>query len=203
MDSDVKGYIRVRDHAAFPSLRETDLLMLNGPFTAVKTGGPAALTLVPPSMIGPPELVHVDMRDTDTPAIVERAVSKGAVTWLPWNFGGLYYRLSLPAHAGLFRDLLDRLVPQRQLWTDAHPLVEMTLMRQGGRTLLHLINVSGHSQTGYFPPIAMGPIRVRVAGAFRTAKTVRVTGQLPVRMNGPMTEFTIPRLSDYELVVLQ
>ena len=32
-DGDVKGYIRVRDHAAFPSLKDTDLLMLNGPFT--------------------------------------------------------------------------------------------------------------------------------------------------------------------------
>ena len=29
----VKGYVRVRDHAAFPSLKDADLLLLNGPFT--------------------------------------------------------------------------------------------------------------------------------------------------------------------------
>ena len=79
----------------------------------------------------------------------------------------MYYRHSLPAHAGLFRDVVDRLNPRRQLRTDAHPLVEMTLMRQGGRTLLHLINLSGHSQTGYFPPVPMRDIHIEVAGEFQ------------------------------------
>ncbi len=201
--SDVKGYMRVRDHAAFPSLKDTDLLMLDGPFTELKADGPALLTLIPPSMIGPPEFVHVDMHDTDTPAIAVRRLGKGRVTWIPWNLGGLYYRLSLPAHAGLFRDVLDRLHPQRQLRTNAHPLVEMTLMHQEGRTLLHLINISGHSQTGYFAPIPMSDIHVQVAGRFHTAKTLRTPDRLAVKVDKEYTEFTIPHLLDYELVVLE
>ena len=60
-------------------------------------------------MIGPPEFVHIDMKDTDTPAIAEVRAGKGTVDWIPWNLGALYYRHSLPAHAGLFRDLVDRL----------------------------------------------------------------------------------------------
>jgi hypothetical protein len=200
---DVKGYVRVRDHGAFPSLPNADLLMLNGPFTETGAAGPSPLTLIPPSMIGPPEFIHIDMKDTDTPAIVSRAVGKGSVTWLPWNLGALYYRHSLPAHAGLFRDVVARLHPARQLSTDAHPLVEMTLMRQNGRTLLHAINLSGHSQTGYFPPVPMGPIRVRVAGALKSAAAVRSPGALRVQVSGEYAEFTIPRLADYELVVLQ
>ena len=59
-------------------------------------------------MIGPPEFVHIDMKDTDTPAIATERIGKGTVVWIPWNLGGLYYRLSLPAHAGLFRDVFDR-----------------------------------------------------------------------------------------------
>jgi hypothetical protein len=201
--ADVKGYVRVRDHAAFPSLKDADLLMLNGPFTETGAAGPAGLTLIPPSMIGPPELIHIDMKDTTTPAIVERAMGQGRVVWLPWNLGALYYRQSLPAHAGLFRDVVGKMMPKRQLTTDAHPLVEMSLMRQGERTLLHLINVSGHSQTGYFAPIPMGPIHVRVAGAFGSAATVRSAGKLAVGSRDGYTEFTIPRLADYELVVLR
>jgi len=191
--ADVKGYVRVRDHAAFPSLKDTDLLMLNGPFTGI-AGTAAGLTLIPPSMIGPPEFIHIDMKETDTPAIVER----GSVTWLPWNLGGLYYRHSLPAHAALFRDVVARLQPKRQLTTDAHPLVEMTLMRQNGRTLLHLINVSGQSQTGYFAPVPMGPIHVRIAGAYTSATAVRGSG-----VTFHEGELTIPRLADYELIVLR
>jgi hypothetical protein len=200
---DLKGYIRIRDHAAFPSLKDTDLLMLNGPFTELKSDGPASLTLIPPSMIGPPEFIHIDMKDTDTPAIVSRRIGKGAVAWLPWNLGGLYYRHSLPAHAALFHDLIDRLDPRRQVRTDAHPLVEITLMRQNGRTLLHLINLSGHSQTGYYPPVAMSGIHVEVAGVFRQAKTLRAPGSLQLQERGGYTAFTIPRLADYEMVVLE
>jgi hypothetical protein len=154
-------------------------------------------------MIGPPEFIHIDMKDTDTPAIVEVRTGKGIVEWLPWNLGALYYRHSLPAHAGLFRDIVDRLAPQRQIRTNAHPLVEMTLMRQGGRTLLHVINVSGHSQTGYFAPLPMTAIRVQVAGSFRTAKTIRSSGSLTLQVNQGYSEFTIPHLADYELVVLE
>jgi hypothetical protein len=202
-EPDVKGYIRVRDHAAFPSLKDTDLLMLDGPFTVVKTAGRPALTLIPPSMIGPPEFIHIDMKDTETPAIATERIGKGTVVWIPWNLGGLYYRLSLPAYAGLFRDVFNTLDPNRQIQTNAHPLVEMSLMRQGARTLLHLINLSGHSETGYFAPLAMDTIRVRVAGSFHSAKTVRSPGALAVRASQGYTEFTVPRLSDYELVVLE
>jgi hypothetical protein len=202
-ESDVKGYTRVRDHAAFPSLKDADLLMLNGPFTEVSAVGTAALTLIPPSLIGPPELVHVDMKDTDTPAIVTRQLGKGIVTWIPWNLGGMYYLHSLPAHADLFRDVTDRLNPHRQLRTNAHPLVEITIMHQGGRTLLHLVNMSGHSQTGYFPPVPMRDIQVEVAGDFKTAATVRKPGNLTLNTVGGYTGFTVPQLSDYELVVLK
>jgi hypothetical protein len=203
MENDVKGYIRIRNHAAFPSLNDTDLLLLNGPFTVVKTSGPQALTLIPPSMIGPPEFVHIDMKETEIPAIVSLRARKGEAVWIPWNLASLYYRLSLPAHAALFRDVFDRLEAQRQIRTNAHPLVEMSLMQQGGRTQLHLINLSGHSETGYFSPVPMQAIRVRLAGRFSSAKTVRAPGSLAVRVSQGYSEFTIPRLSDYELVVIE
>jgi hypothetical protein len=154
-------------------------------------------------MIGPPEFVHIDMKDTDTPAIAIRPVGKGTIAWIPWNLGALYYRHSLPAHAALFRDVLGRLEPRRQIRTDAHPLVEMTLMKQDSRTLLHLINLSGQSQTGYFPPVPMSQIHIQVAGSYKSAKSVRAPESLPVRVSGGYTEITLPRLSDYELLVLE
>jgi hypothetical protein len=79
----------------------------------------------------------------------------------------------------------------------------MSLMRQDSRTLLHLINLSSHSETAYFAPVPMDSIHVRVAGKFRSAKTVRSPGILTVRATDGYTDFTIPHLSDYELVVLE
>ncbi|HET8548008.1 MAG TPA: hypothetical protein VFL57_08390, partial [Bryobacteraceae bacterium] len=194
--NDVQGYMRVRDPSAFPSLAQTKLLMLNGDYT--ETEGPGlALTLVPPSMIGPPEKIHIDQQDTTRPGIVR----KGRVTWIPWDTAGLYYKHSLPAHAGLLRDVIDRMLPRgRQLRTNAHPLVEMTVMRQGERTLLHLINLSGHTQTAYFAPVPVRDIRVALAGSWKRAQAQRSVRDLPLR-NG--NEIVVPEVRDYELVVLE
>ena len=115
----------------------------------------------------------------------------------------MYHRISLPAHAGVFRDTVDRLLVQRQIRTNAHPLVEMTLMRQAGRTLLHVINLSGHSQTAYFAPIPMSGIDIAVAGRFKTAKALHAAGNLAVTAGNRYSRFTLPRLSGYELIVLE
>jgi len=202
-DADVKGYIRVRSHAMFPSLTGADLLMLNGPFTQLEGDGSQSLSLVPPSMIGPPEKIHIDMKDTSIPGIVTTQIGKGAITWIPWDLGALYYRHSLPSHAGLFHDVFHRLGSPRQLKTDAHPLVQITLMRQGRRKLVHLVNHSGHSQTGYFPPVAMHNIGIELAGDFTRARSVRTPGELKLTKRGGSTAFTVRTLSDYELIVIE
>jgi hypothetical protein len=199
---DVTGYFRVRDRSRLPSLRDTDLMMTNGDYTEVKSLAPL-LTLIPPSMIGPPEFVHIDMKDTDKPGLVFASRGSGSVAWIPWDLAGLYYHESLPAHAALFRDVMDRLNPNRQLVTTAHPLVEITWMRQNGRQLLHLINLSGHSQTGYFAPVPMSDIQIRMAGVFAKAESVRSPGKLAVKKVGDYTEFTVPKLQDYELIVVE
>jgi hypothetical protein len=199
---DIDGYVRVRDPKLFPTLGPTSLLLLDGAFTETAPA-PAALTLVPESMYGPPEFIHIDIRDTTTPAIVEARPGRGHVTWLPWDLGTLYYRLSLPAHAAIARDLITRWLPDGgQIRTDAHPLVEMSLMRQNGRTLLHLVNLAGHSQTGYFPAPEMRAINISLAGRFRGAKALRSGLDLTLTASNGRTSLLLPSLKDYELLVL-
>jgi len=200
----VQGYMRVRDRAVLPSLTNADLLMLNGDYLELEASGRPALTFVPPSMFGPPEKIHVDMQDTDKPGLVFGGYGQGRFAWLPWDVGGLYYRHSLDSHAALLADVIERMLPNgRQVTTNAHPAVEFSLMQQGSRTLLHMVNVSGHSGTAYFPPAPMQGIRVAVAGRFSKAASQRDARNLPVRHGAGYTEFTLPRLLDYELVVLQ
>jgi Hypothetical glycosyl hydrolase 6 len=201
--SDLKGYFRVREHDRLPSLKDTDLIMTNGSYTEVKPDTAPWLTLVPPSMIGPPEFVHLDIKDTDKPGLVFASRGAGKIAWIPWDLAGLYYRESLPAHAALFRDVMDRLNPDRQLITNAHPLAEITWMRQDKRQLIHLVNLSGHSQTGYFPPVPMNNIRIKMAGTFTRAETLRNPQTIPIKLSDGFSEFTVPKLSDYELVVLE
>jgi len=199
---DIESYFRVRDHKLFPSLQLTNLVMMDGEYSEPEPDTSAApLTLVPPSMFGPPEKIHVDMKDSASPGIVRW--QGGRVVWIPWDAAGLYYKHSLPGHAGLLRDAVAMLLPNRQIQTDAHPLVEMSLMRQGSRTLLHLVNVSGHADTAYFRPVPMRDISVELMGSFRTARLLRSNQRVPLTGKGGSVAFRIPEVVDYELVVLE
>jgi len=197
-----QGYIRVRNPKRFPSLALTSLVMLDGPFTELPAESGPALTFVPPSMFGPPEYVHADMQDTYVPAVLDYA--GGRAVWLPWNLGTLYYRHSLPAHAHLFRDLADGLLGgKRQIRTNAHRLVEAVWMKQGAKRQLHLINVAGHSQTGYFDAPPFSGVVFDVEGEYARVHAVRSNVTLRAERAGGRTRFTLPRLADYELIILE
>ena len=99
--ANVEGYFRIRDHKLFPSLTRTDLVMLNGAYTETAPSAQAALTLVPPSMIGPPEKIHVDMHDTNKPGIVDYAAGKGRVIWIPWDAGGALLQTQFAGPRGI------------------------------------------------------------------------------------------------------
>lgn len=96
------------------------------------------------------------------------------------------------------------MLPQgRQLKTNAHPLVDITLMKQGDHHLVHLVNISRHSETGYFNPIAMNHVKVEVKGTFHTARAIRTGKDLPLTRRGAYCEFILPALAEYELVELR
>jgi hypothetical protein len=197
---DMEGYARVRQPERFASLARTKLLMIDGPFTELAGDGP--LTLVPPSMIGPPEYIHIDQQDTAKPAMMTYDIGKGRIVWIPWDAAGLYMRHSLPAHAGLLRDAIDSLMTRRQIRTNAHPLVEMSLMRQQGRTLLHLVNVSGHSQSAYHAPLPMSGIDIAIDGRHASAKLASSGAALPVEFRDGYSRVKVPMLDGYELIEL-
>ena len=201
-----QGYWRVHDHALLPSLKDTKLIFLDGEYVALPPLERPILTLIPTAMFGPPEKVWGDKVETTTPGLVFADHGKGRVAYIPWDVGGLYYRHSSQAHAGLMTDVIDRLLPNgRQLRTNAHPLVEMTVMDQPARkrTLVHLVNVTGHSGTAYFPPVELRDIRIELAGDFHRATAVGAGKSLTVTSEGRYRAFMLPSLRAYEVVVVE
>jgi hypothetical protein len=201
--SHTQGSWRVHDHTLFPSLKNTRLLFLDGEYVELAPLDKPLLTLIPPAMFGPPEKVWVDKVETQMPGLVISDYGKGKIAYLPWDIGGLYYRHSSQGHSGLMTDVIDVLLPRgRQLKTDAHPLVEITVMKQPHRTLVHFVNLSGHSDTAYFAPIEMRGIKVELALPFTRATAVGLNQKLPVRKANQYYQFTLPSLKAYEVVAL-
>ncbi len=198
------AYFRIRNKSLFPSLKDTDVVFMYGDYRQVKAEGESAITFIPPSMYGPPEFVHIDWKDTEDAGLVLKSIGAGKIAWLPWDIGGLYYRHSSEAHAKLMSDLIDSMLPSgRQLTTNAHPLVEITIMRQNERLLLHLVNLSGHSDTAYFDPIRMTGINIGVKGSFRSARAVRSGESMPVANGTGYARFQLAALDEYELIELR
>jgi hypothetical protein len=205
----VQATWRIHDHDLLPSLKHTNLLLLDGEYAEMAPLAQPLLTLIPPAMGSPPEKVWADKVETRIPGLVLADHGKGRLAYIPWDVGGLYYRHSSQGHAGLMADVIDHLLARhggRQLLTNAHPLLEITVMNQPSRnrTLVHFVNVSGHSSTAYFPPIEMHDIHVELAGTFTTATAIHGDQQLPVTSpkNG-VSAFTLPQVGEYDVVVLE
>jgi hypothetical protein len=202
----VSSYFRVQDHAMFPSLKDTQLLFLAGDYLEMEPVEKPLLTLIPPSRFGPAEKTWGDKVETTKPGLLLTDYGQGKAAYVPWNVGALYYRNSSPGHAGLVTDLIDYLLPNgRQLKTNAHPLVETVLMNQPkrSRTIVHLINLTGHSDTGYFPPVEMRGITVEMEGKLQRARSAKSNASLPVSVDGKYTKVTLPQLEAYDAVVFE
>ena len=201
-----QGYWRIHDRTALPSLTNTDLIFLDGEYLEIAPLARPILTLIPTAMFGPPEKVWSDKVETTVPGLVFTEHGKGRVAYVPWDVGGLYYRHSSEAHRGLVADVIDRLLPAgRQVTTSAHPLVEMTLMEQPSRrrSLIHLVNGTGHHDTAYFPPLEIRDIRIDLPRDVRRVRAVALNRELPIESNGRRRSFTVPRLQAYEVIIVE
>jgi hypothetical protein len=71
------------------------------------------------------------------------------------------------------------------------------------RTLVHLVNATGHSGTAYFPPVELRDIRIQLAREFKRATAVSLNRTLAVTGEGRYRSFTLPSLKAYEVVVVE
>jgi hypothetical protein len=201
-----QGYWRIQDRTGLPSLRDTDVLFVDGDYVELEPIAKPVLTLIPTAMFGPPEKVWSDKVETRVPGLVSATHGRGRLAYLPWDAGSLYYRHSSESHAALLSDLIDGLLPRgRQIRTNAHPLVELTLMDQPARnrTLVHLVNGTGHQDTAYFPPVELRDITIELPREVRSVRAVGLGRALPVTRDGGKWTFTLPSLKAYEVLVVE
>jgi len=203
-DNTTTSYMRITDHSIFPSLKDTDVLFCEGNYLELEPM-PSPLTLIPPSQFGPPDKVSALTEKTDKPGLIIKTVDKGEVAFIPWNIGDLYYRFSNDKHRMFVSDLVDYLLPtnKRQLKTNAHPSVEITVMRQEKpkRTIVHLVNLIGHSGTAFFDAVEMKDITIELKGKFKKASTMDGS-RISTKITGDYTQFTVPVLNEYRAICL-
>jgi hypothetical protein len=196
-------YMRIVDHTLFPSLEDSWVLFWEGDYLEL-VPSPTSITLIPPGQFGPPDKVASLKEVTDKPGLILQDFKGGQVAFVPWDIGELYYRHSNDKHRLFISDLIDHLVPERQLITDAHPAVELTVMKQPktGETQIHLVNLVGHSGTAFFEAVEMREIAIQITGEFSTA--ISIDGQsLPIEFSNGYSRLVVPILQAYNLIRLR
>jgi len=201
-ENTTSSYMRIMDRSIFPSLRDTDVVFCEGRYLEIESTATAPLTLIPPGQFGPPDKVSALSEITDKPGLIIRSIGKGKATFIPWHIGDLYYRFSNDKHRAFVGDLIDYL-HKRQLKTNAHPAVEITVMKQEKpkRTVVHLINLVGHSGTAFFDAVEMRDISIELKGKFKKATSIDGKS-IPAKITGDYTRFTVPVLNEYDAIFL-
>ena len=197
------SYMRISDHTLLPSLRDTKVLFWEGSYLELAPS-PTPVTLIPPGQFGPPDKVATLETVTDKPGLVIKKMGNGELIYIPWEIGRLYYRFSNDKHRLFVSDLFDHLLgDKKQLITNAHPLVEISLMRRPDeqKTLVHLINLSGHSGTAFFETVPMRDISIRVKGEFSRAETMDGK-QISIAYREGYSRFNLPELDEYKVICL-
>lgn len=220
-DGLTSAYALVADsaHPLLAGLGDTDLLPLYGSVRYVEPppGTAIPLTLVPPvrahggSDMSIPEHNVVDLRTSHPLAIVSN-VGNGRAVYFPYGLDLMYQRFGL-ADLGVVLANAIRLAHGGQLDVEVHangPL-ELSLMHQPGRQILHLINMAGGRSTrsAWRQPlertIPLGPVEIRLRppqhGAVRRVHTVRANRELPFELRDNSISVSLPALADYEILV--
>lgn len=151
--------------------------------------------------LSPMSSVYTRLPETGVPAILENCFGKGSSLFFTGNFGMLYGLRALPEYSRMVVNIVRRF---------ADPLVEVSgpgcveavLRRQDGRTILHLINLTGAMNRPFTEMVPLSGLSI----------TVRTDGiGKPFALRGNVSDYaygdgklhlTLDMLQDFDLIVI-
>lgn len=199
------SYWQVNNTKLFPSLKGTSVIYNSGPYTEIKSSKDSAITMILPSIYGPPELVWSDKKISTKPGIIFDNYYEGNLIYIPWNITKSYFIDANSSFLLLMADVIDYLLPQgRQIKTNAHSLIEMSLMKSTvtNKTYLHMVNLTGqlHSSNNQWIPFTNFEVSLKTK--FKKAKLVDSNTPILLNYSNGYTNFKIPFLELYNVVEL-
>ncbi len=147
-------------------------------------------------------------RISDDPAMVARTAGKGRAIYFAGDLGAGIQEFRLGEFLRLAQNAFTQLSHTRVGIENAPGSLEVVLrsQEQGRRLILHLINSTGEMTRPIQRILPMTNVSVTVRGAagMRRVRTLMQPADIPSERNaGGGLRFTIPRLEEYEAVVME
>lgn len=199
-----RSYWSVNDRQIFPKTSRMKVIYNASDYTELKADASASLLLIPPAMSSPPELAGNGMKVSDKPGLIIRKYGKGSIAYLPWNAGAQYSLQATESISMLMNELIDHLSLERQVITDAHPLVEISLMKNSDldATMLHLINNTGQLHGSGNKLIPVYNMNFKIRGEYK--KVSWPDGKaIASKIENGYTSFKVDKLDAYNFIVMK
>jgi hypothetical protein len=134
----------------------------------------------------------------------------GNIALLAFPAGASYFAEGYWIYRHTLRRMIDEVLPQRLIESDAPVSAELTVTRQRSRWLVHIVNWHANRGTPRHPvfheePAPLTNIRVKLNVPLRaaSARAVISGAALPVREVSGGVEITVPRVPVHEIVVFE
>ncbi len=119
------------------------------------------LKLVPEQKVGPPEVCY-PTEESGVPGTFVNRYGKGIAVYVPFMAGTFYREQGYENTFIFMRDVFMSLAGVKAVAPDLTPMCEVTVTKQPGRTLIHLINTSGCFDNSFFKPVPLRDILLDV-----------------------------------------
>ncbi|SDS24085.1 alpha-amylase family protein [Microlunatus soli] len=200
-------------HPVLARLDETDLLPFGGYLPVAEVSGSdleVLATFVPDFPIFPPETSWMRTPRTDVPAVLAgRHRAGGRLVWLLADLDRGFAHDEQPDHATVIANAVRWAIGGRpSCQIDGHGLVNGSLFRQQGRTILHLTNRVMTSKVPGREPyvVPVGPVGVRIRNDDEVAPRISLRvggGEIAGSVDDGYLSFTVDRVHDHEVVIIE
>ena len=160
------------------------------------------LKLVPEQKVGPPEVCYAT-GETDIPGVFRSHYGKGTAVFVPFLAGTFYQEQGYENTFLFLKDVFTRLAGITPIAVDLTPMCEITVTRQPGRTLIHLINTTGCFGNSFFEPVPLRHIKLHLDLPAVCRITAHNGGNVELACDGCKVVLALDKLNTYEVITVE
>jgi len=197
-------FCRQKPHDSIGWMRGTEITAFGGRLRAVRPAATAVAPLVygHHGNAGIPEEVDNPIR-TEWPLLVASAAGRGRVVYVPGDADRFYHRSRFPDTRQLLAEAVLWVLNGRpMLRTGAPAGVGVALAEKPGWRFVHFVNTTGRAPLDEVAVLRDIRVSLEILAPVQSARAVLADAGIELRQKNGEVEFTLARLSDYEVVAL-
>lgn len=202
----VGSYAIIEKKPFFPSLKDRYIIPLGkGYFPYVCGSAVSCNPIMPPQRFGPPEVCYACEDPTSYHAITFNDYGKGMGVCIPWNVGSCYYNEGNDIWFLFLKDVLEQILDIKSLSQTLSSMVEVTIGSDGRRTVVQLVNGTGHFGNSFFAPVTIADVKISIPwnGKEPSCKSYVHESNVVHEFDNNVLILKIKRLGAYEVIEIQ